>query len=434
MFYSFNLSATFSNHGKRIVALFCFILVGGGVFAQQQADSLPLTAIVAKGMINVRNGKLVERIVVLIRNGKILQAGSELKIPAHATLISLADSYLMPGLIDAHSHLCHDYSYDLEKVPGSNIITESVMLNDAARAMLGVKNARSLLMAGYTTARDLGNSGTHADVALKKAINEGWTMGPRLYVSTRALSPIGGQFPRMDVELQRSVISREYVEINGVDDAHRAVRQAIFDGADCIKIIVNNDRLVLSAEELTAIVQEAQRAGLRVAAHATQGDGPALLAIKAGVNSIEHGYTLSEAVLTMMASAGIYLVPTDARGVSRYQQRIQRALAAGVKIAFGSDTYYQHSNLNRGQITVGTYRSYMDAGMSNLQILQSATMHPGSLLAGEGKIGLIEPGYFADIIAVAENPLENILTLEKVHFVMKEGVVVKNDKRRSDGK
>lgn len=231
----------------------------------------------------------------------------------------------------------------------------------------------------------------------------------------------------MDIELQRSIISREYVEINGVDDARGAVRQAIFDGADCIKVIVNNDRLVLSTEELTAIVQEAKRAGLQVAAHATQGDGPALLAIKAGVNSIEHGYTLSEPVLKMMASEGIYLVPTDRSGVSRYQQRIQRALGAGVKIAFGSDMYYKDPISNRGQLTVGTYRSYIDAGMTSLQILQSATMHPGSLVAGEGKIGLIEPGYFADIIAVAENPLENILTLEKVHFVMKEGIVVKND-------
>jgi imidazolonepropionase-like amidohydrolase len=427
MFFEFNYFQAIGGYCRRILALVCFLFVIECVFAQQQVDSLPITAIVAKGMIDVRNGKLVERIVVLVRDGKILQAGSGLKIPKNATLISLADSYLLPGLVDAHSHLCHDYSYDLEKIPGSNIITESVMLDDAGRAMLGVKNARSLLLSGYTTARDLGNSGTNADVALKKAINEGWTPGPRLYVSTRALSPIGGQFPQMNIALQRITISREYVEINGVEDARRAVRQAIFDGADCIKIIVNNNRLVLSAEELSAIVQEAQRAGLRVAAHATQGDGPALLAIKSGVNSIEHGYTLSESTLKMMAGAGIYLVPTDARGVSRYQQRIQRALAAGIKIAFGSDMYYKDPNLNRGQVTVGTYRSYIEAGMTNVQILQSATMHPGTLVAGEGKIGLIEPGYFADIIAVAENPLENILTLEKVQFVMKEGVVFKND-------
>lgn len=412
---------------QRIVAWVCLMFMISSIRAQSSADSLPVTAIVAKGMIDVRNGKLIGHVVVLVRDGKILQAASGLKIPKNATIISLTDSYLMPGLVDAHSHLCHEYAYELEKIPGSNIIAESVMLNDAERAMLGVKNARSLLMSGFTTARDLGNAGEHADVALRNVINQGWTIGPRLYVSTRALAPIGGQFPPTDNDLQRILIAREYVEINGVEDARRAVRQAIFDGADCIKIIVNNNKLVLNMEELTAIVQEAQRAGLRVAAHATQGDGPALLAIKAGVNSIEHGYTLSEATLKLMSSQGIYLVPTDARGVSRYQQRIQRAISAGVKIAFGSDMYYKHPTLGRGELTAGIYRSYIDAGMTKPQILQSATMHPGALVAGEGKIGLIEPGYFADIIAVAENPLENISTIEKVHFVMKEGVVFKND-------
>jgi imidazolonepropionase-like amidohydrolase len=423
-----------SNYCRQLFIIFCLFLIVEHASAQQRTDSLPTTAIIAKGMIDVRNGKLVEGIVVLVRNGKIFQVGPKLKIPENANLISLTDSYLLPGLVDAHSHLCHEYTYELEKVPGSNIVTESVMLDDASRAMLGVKNARSLIMSGFTTARDLGNSGTNADVALKKAIDKGWTIGPRLYVSTRALAPIGGQFPSMDNELQRAVISKQYVEINGPDDARRAVRQAIFDGANCIKIIVNNNKLVLSSEELTTIVQEAQGAGLRVAAHATQGDGPALLAIKAGVNSIEHGYTLSDTVLKIMASRGIYLVPTDAPGVPRYQQRIQRALAAGVKIAFGSDMYYEHPNSNRGQMTVGMYRSYVDAGMTNLQILQSATMHPGALIAGDGQIGLIEPGYFADIIAVPENPLDNILSLERVSFVMKEGLVVKMPEARRNVK
>ena len=176
---------------------------------------------------------------------------------------------------------------------------------------------------------------------------------------------------------------------------------------------------------MTAIVDEAKRAGLKVAAHATNGDGPSLLAIKAGVSSIEHGYTLSSEVLQLMAEKNIYLVPTDAQGVERYQKRIQRAIAAKVKIAFGSDLYYYNANITRGQMAVGSYVSYKEAGMTNLQVLQSATMHPGELLAGEGKIGLLQNGYFADIIAVEENPLDNIRTLEKVVFVMKEGEVIK---------
>jgi imidazolonepropionase-like amidohydrolase len=127
-----------------------------------------------------------------------------------------------------------------------------------------------------------------------------------------------------------------------------------------------------------------------------------------------------------MSEKNIYLVPTDASGVERYQKRIQRALAANVKIAFGSDLYYYNPQTTRGQIAVGSYRSYKESGMTNLQILQSATMHPGILLAGEGKIGLLQNGYFADIIASDENPLDNIRTLENVVFIMKGGDVIKN--------
>lgn len=384
-----------------------------------------LTVLMAKALIDVQNGKTVVNPVLYIRDGKIEKIGTGLPIPDGAKIINLSDKYILPGLIDAHTHLCHEYYSELERVSGANTITETVKLTEGDRALLGAKYAREMLMSGYTSVRDLGNSGVNSAVALRDAINKGWVIGPHLFVSTRALSPIGGQFSKMTPEVQNLIISKEYIEINSIDDARKAVRQAIYDGADCIKIIVNNGRLVLSEEELTAIVGEAKRAGLKVAAHATNGDGPSLLAIKAGVNSIEHGYTLSSEVLQLMAEKNIYLVPTDAQGVERYQKRIQRAVAAKVKIAFGSDLYYYNANITRGQMAAGSYGSYKDAGMTNLQVLQSATMHPGELLAGEGKIGLLQNGYFADIIAVEENPLDNIRTLEKVVFVMKEGEVIK---------
>lgn len=385
-----------------------------------------LSVLIAKALIDVQNGKTIMDPVIYIRDGKIESMGSELEIPAGAKLIDLSGKYILPGLIDAHTHLCHEYHYELEKVSGANTITETVKLSEGERALLGARHAREMLMAGYTSARDLGNSGVSSAVALREAISKGWVIGPRLFVSTRALSPTGGQFARMTPEVQRQVITKEYVEINGIDEARKAVRQSIYDGADCIKIIVNNDRLVLDEAELRAIVEEARRAGVKVAAHATQGDGPALAAIHAGVSSIEHGYTLSAEVLRFMAEKNIYLVPTDAPGVERYQKRIQRALEANVRIAFGSDMYYYDPERTRGQVTVSTYRTYKDAGMTNLQILQSATMHPGTLLAGEGKIGLLKDGYYADIIALEENPLENIHALEKVVFVMKGGEVVKS--------
>ncbi|RFS16282.1 amidohydrolase family protein [Emticicia sp. C21] len=384
-----------------------------------------VTVLMAKALIDVQNGKTVVNPVLYIRNGKIEKIGTGLPIPDGAKIINLSDKYILPGLIDAHTHLCHEYYGELERVSGANIIIETVKLTEGDRALLGAKYAREMLMSGYTSVRDLGNSGMNSAVALRDAINKGWIIGPRLFVTTRALSPIGGQFSKMTPEVQNVIISKEYIEINSIDDARKAVRQAIYDGADCIKIIVNNGRLVLSEEELTAIVDEAKRAGLKVAAHATNGDGPSLLAIKAGVSSIEHGYTLSSEVLQLMAEKNIYLVPTDAQGVERYQKRIQRAVAAKVKIAFGSDLYYYNASITRGQMAASSYGTYKEAGMTNLQILQSATMHPGDLLAGEGKIGLLLNGYFADIIAVEENPLDNIRTLEKVVFVMKEGEIIK---------
>ncbi len=393
-----------------------------------------LTVIKAKGLIDVRNGKLIEQAVIHILNGKIEKVGSNLEIPADATVINLTDKYLLPGLIDAHTHLCHEYQYELEKVPGANIVVETAIIDNATRALIGARNARDMINSGYTTVRDLGNSGVNADIALRDAINKNWIPGPRVFASTRAISPIGGQFTRMPDDVRRELVPKEYVEISGVEEARRAVKKAIYDGADCIKIIVNNDRMCLNQEELNAIVEEAHKANLKVAAHATNGDGPSLMAIKAGVNSIEHGYTLSSDVLKLMAAQGIYLVPTDRTGVERYQQRIKRALAANVKIAFGSDMYFLDAQRNRGQVTASTYRSYIAAGMNNVQILQSATMNPGILTAGEGKVGLLEKGYFADIIALDKNPLTNIEAIENVVFVMKEGKVISMERQVNNSK
>lgn len=416
---------------KGMAQVICIILISNITMLGQTPDNnqeelSKLTVLIGKGLIDVEHGITIDHPVIYIRNGVIEKVGTNLEIPENAKIINLSNNYIMPGMIDAHTHLCHEYNRDLNTVPGANTIAETVLLSEGDRALLGARNAREMLYSGFTSARDLGNSGIGAAISLRNAINNNWVIGPRLFTSTRALSPIGGQFVKMTPEIHSSIVLREYVEINNVDEARKAVRQTIYDGADVIKVIVNNGRLVLSEEELTAIVEEAKRAGLKIAAHATNGDLPSLLAVKAGVNSIEHGYTISSDVLKLMAEKDIYLVPTDREGVDRYQKRIQRALAANVKIAFGSDKYYKVNGQTRGQLAIGTYQSYKLAGMSNLQILQSATMNPGNLIAGKEKIGLLKQGYYADIIAVEENPLENIQTLENVLFVMKEGIIYKN--------
>jgi len=400
-----------------IILSFAFLLVNA-----QNKVSADRIAVTAKRMIDVRSGKEIPDVVILIEKNKIVAVGSNLKIPDSLHIIALGDVTILPGLIDAHTHLLHQY-YARYGDDNSNRILEMVQLGPAKRALLGAKLAREMLEAGFTSVRDLGNSGINADIALRDAINNGDVSGPRMFVSTRALSPVGGQFQSLTPEAQQ-LINQEYVQINGVDEARKAVRQAIYDGADCIKIIANTGNRRLSFEEMKVIVEEAKRANLPVAAHATDGDGPSMSAAEAGVNSIEHAYTISDTVLNLMAKKNIFLVPTDASGVVRYQERIKRALKAGVRIAIGSDIYYEFPGKTRGQVCAGMYKTYVTSGMTNIEVLRAATINPADLI-GNNSIGAIEVGKFADIIAVKGSPMTDISVLEQVFFVMKNGKVYK---------
>jgi imidazolonepropionase-like amidohydrolase len=317
------------------------------------------------------------------------------------------------------------------------------------RALLGAAMGREDLQAGITTVRDLGNSGLNGDVALRDAINEGWVEGPRIRASTRALSAAGGQFGGLAAEAQK-IIDQEYVVISGVEDARRAVRQAFYDGADLIKVIVNTGPRVVSLEEMKVIVDEAHRVNKTVAAHAI-GDLATRIAAEAGVNSIEHAYTIPDDVLKIMAEKKIYLVPTDylasvylnfapanmtaeqrkrqEAGVAGFtkgsRDRLARAVKFGVPVAFGSDEYYQFPNSTRGQSSLQAFRAYTESGMTPIQILRSATVNAADLIGWSDRVGTIEAGKLADIIAVPGDPLKDLTTVEHVNFVMKNGKVVK---------
>jgi imidazolonepropionase-like amidohydrolase len=379
-------------------------------------------AVTAKRMIDVRSGKEIPDVVILIEKNKITGVGSNLKIPDSTQIIALGDVTLLPGLIDAHTHLLHQY-YTKHGDDNSNRILEMVQLGPAKRALLGARLAREMLQSGFTAVRDLGNSSINADIALRDAINNGDVTGSRMFVSTRAISPAGGQFSSVTPEAQQ-LFSQEYVQISGAEEARKAVRQAIFDGADCIKVIANSGNRRLSFEEMKIIVEEAKRANLPVAVHATDGDGPSMTAVEAGASSIEHAYTVSESVLNLMAKKNIFLVPTDATGVTKYQDRIKRAIKAGVRIAIGSDIYYEFPGKTRGQVCAGMYKTYVASGMTNIEVLRAATINPADLI-GNNSIGAIEVGRFADIIAVKGNPMNDISVLEGVVFVMKDGKVYK---------
>ena len=408
-----------------------------------QAQSIVLRA---SRMVDVVSGKIVPDAVVLIENGKIAKVGSSLPVPSGAEVIDLGNVTLLPGLIDCHTHLLMDFDAEIGD-DSANVLAMVGSMSTAKRALRGVMMGREMLEAGFTTVRDLGSSGMSGDRALRDAIAEGWVVGPRMVVSTRPLAPTGGQFGPLTPAAQQ-MIDGEYAVISGVDDARRAVRQAVYDGAIWIKIIIDEGLRTLSPEEVKVIVEEAHRMRRPVAAHAVE-DAAVRMAIDAGVDSIEHAYKVSDESLKLMAEKHIVLVPTDgpveSYGIStqgtpeqreetrkgftslveRNRQRLQRAIKAGVPVAFGTDVYYRIAGMTRGQVAVSSVRAYASSGMSPLEIIRSATSNAAALLRYSELIGSIKPGAYADIIAVPGDPLTDIKALEHVVFVMRGGKVIK---------
>jgi imidazolonepropionase-like amidohydrolase len=436
---------------SKIYFLFLAIFVFSAINNFSQAPAPKRTAVKAARMLDVKTGGVITNAVVLIENGRITDAGSGLAIPAGIDIIDLGGAMLMPGLIDSHTHLLQNYDPNLQGDDPNMILTVTQM-GTTKRALLGAAMGREMLEAGFTAVRDLGNSGVNGDVALRDAIREGWVVGPRMVASTRALSAAGGQFGRVAPEMQK-ILDQEYVIVSGVEEARKAVRQAFYDGADCIKVIVNTGPRVLTLEEMKTIVEEAHRVNRKVAAHAI-GDLATRISAEAGVDSIEHAYTIPDDVLKMMAEKKIYLVPTDypaefyfeafptppglmpeqiaaqKQGAVQFaagnQKRLERAVKAGVKIAAGSDEYYRIPGKTRGQSALLMFRSYALSGMTPIDIIRAATINAADLLVGErAQFGVIEKGKFADLIAVPGDPLKDITELEKVSFVMKGGVVIK---------
>jgi imidazolonepropionase-like amidohydrolase len=409
----------------------------------------PVTAVRCGRLIDVKAGRAIPNAVILIENGRITAVGPEVKVPSGARVIDLGSATVLPGLIDVHTHLL--LSFDPDNPDEDGVTLSALGLGTTRRALLGAANAREMLEAGFTTVRDLGNSGRNGDVALRDAIGKGWVPGPRMQVSTRALSPVGGQFERLSTRFPE-LTADEYAEVTGVEEARRAVRQALVDGATVIKVIVNNNASTLTLDEMKAIVEEAHRSGFKVAAHAI-GDEPTRTAAQAGVDSIEHAYVVPDDVLRLMAEKKIYLVPTDypvdfflrlsranlktpeqekqartnlEQTVARSRDRLARAIKAGVPVAAGSDEYYAIPGQTRGETARLMFRAYAGAGMKPLDVLRAATIDAAALLGWEKRLGSLEPGKYADLIAVPGDPLEDAGQLEKVGFVMKGGVVVRD--------
>jgi imidazolonepropionase-like amidohydrolase len=419
--------------------------------AAERPEGARTIAVRAGRLIDGTGGAPIANAVILIQGERITALGAQVTIPAGAEVIDLSGATVLPGLIDCHTHMLT--SFQGSGGDDANILRTLAQMSTAKRALLGARLGREALEAGVTSVRDLGNSGLNGDVALRDAINAGWVPGPRIQASTRALSPAGGQTGGLTPEAQK-LIDQEYVVISGVEEARRAVRQAFYDGAECIKVIVDaGPGRLLSLEELKVIVEEAHRVGRKVAAHAVT-DPAVRLAAEAGVDSVEHAYGASDAAFKLMAERKVFLVPTDPTPdialavlrrpdmtpaqreqmearmkqlATRAHERVARSLKAGVRIAAGSDMYYEVPGKTRGEASLSMLRSYAESGISPAEVIRAATASAAELLGWQDRVGTLAPGKYADLIAVTGDPLKEISELERVRLVMKGGKVVKNE-------
>lgn len=416
--------------------------------------ALPTTPVAAQGPADVviRTGQLFDGtsetmkqgVSILVRNGRIAAVGTNIVAPTGAEIIDLSGWTVLPGFIDLHTHLTSDPSRGF---------TESQLHNfPGYAAILGAKNARLTLLAGFTTVQNVG-AREFADIALRDAISRGVVPGPRMFTAGKSLSITGGHCDRGGYRPDLGV-EPDWKEgiINGADQARAAVRYQIKYGADVIKVCATAG--VMSAgseigpaqtteEELRAIVETAHMLHRKVTVHAHGREG-ILNALRAGVNSIQHGSLLDDEIIAMLKEKKVYLVPTmmaydfvfreanegrmspnsakkaiEVTPMARESHR--RAIAAGVPIAFGTDAgVYDHGK------NADEFRLLVEAGLSPARALLAATREAANSM-GLNDFGTVEPGKFADIVAVRGNPLEGTAVLKNVGFVMKEGIVYKRD-------
>ena len=385
--------------------------------------------------LDVAAGKLVDGATLLVR-GERIEAVQPTEIPAGAEVIELGTLTLVPGLIDCHTHLTDDIE--------GHWVHREVLETPADAALRGAKNARKTLLAGFTTVRDVGSTG-FADVALMHAIDQGWVPGPRMFPAGHAIGITGGHAD--STGYAPGILERgpESGIADGVDQVIQAVRCQIKYGAKVIKTCATAGVLSFegpvgaqqySLEELTALVTEAHRHGLKVAAHAHGASG-IKDAIRAGVDSIEHGSEIDDEAIAMMKERGTFLVPTTyladrialdelppqirAKAESilpRAKENLRHAIAAGVKIANGSDAAVYPHGENAHELA-----ALVERGMTPLGALRAATLNACELI-GVSDRGEIAPGKLADLIAVPGDPLKDITVLQHVAFVMKGGEIV----------
>jgi imidazolonepropionase-like amidohydrolase len=466
-----------------LAASFFALLSAGQVAAQSSAS---ITLVKAGRLLDPRTGNVLSPAAVLIEGNKIKEIGSptKLQMPLGAKIVDLGNATLLPGLIDSHTHLFMDVVMPAEaerarRFNGGFVPAQllDIVESPSKRVLLGAQMAREDLESGITTVRNLGHSGIDGDVALRDAINAGRLVGPRILASGRKLITRGSYLQSLNPALSDAILNQEFLMIDGADRAREAVRRNEFQNVDVIKVTADEN---LTVPELAAAIEEAHRAHLKVAVHAI--DSTSIqTAIDAGADSIEHGNEATDVQLKQMRDKGMFFdfTPTsyggfftkifeattamslelrpkrleadersrqrfndlaqllksgakfpdesDERENQRYNRLVQRVLKSGVKFAAGTDSSWFYPGKTRGQTSVSRFPTLHEAGMQPLDVIRAITTNAAEMLGWQDRVGAVEPGKFADLVAVAADPIADITELERVRFVMKNGEVVRND-------
>lgn len=415
-----------------LIATAMTLCASSALVAETTGRTVPETVILAAGLLDPASGTLTRNVRIVVRDRRIAaiepQKGGE---PVGKDVIDYRQSIVMPGLMDTHVHL------GLATIP-----EEKQPESDAWIVMRAQRLAGEMLRAGFTTVRDLGNERNYLLTDLRRAIDQGWIVGPTIINAGRVIAPFGGQsgrsFPVPSAEGPTWL--KEYTDSDGPQAIVRAVRENIYYGAQVIKLVADQKPYYYSETEVRAAVDEAHRAGRKVAVHVAGGPA-ARNVINAGADSIEHGFDLTTQDLELMRERGTYLSTTDfaypqlliifrgnepiARSwADRIRNRLERADKIGVKLAFGTDAIWVDPKRTRGEVMIDFIEAYKAAGVSNLKTVQAMTVNAAQLLGVAADRGRLTVGTYADLVIVPSNPLQDLDALRTPLLVMKEGAVV----------
>ena len=423
---------------KPVLSLALACVVAASTLSAQAPAAPPaaaVTVIRAGRLLDPEAGRILINQIIVVEGTRIREVGPNVAIPAGAQVIDLSQATVMPGLVEAHNHLALTY----KPVPENNVYYYTyVQESTALRAIQAASNGMQMLNSGFTIVRDMGNNGNYADTALRQAIDQGWIPGPTIINSGIIIGGMGGQFfPTPEMAKDHNIVYPEYLDADTQDEMVKAIRQNVLFGAKVIKICVDCKPYGYTADEIRFIIAEAAKSGMKVEGHVQTVNG-ARNAIAAGIWSIAHSTGLNDEMHKLMAQKRIWRVGTETppglaghpvtpEAYKRTVDGLKNAYDNKVPLTFSTDADYWVEGKTRGELALEFIKTWQDAGIPTADTLRAMTINGYKVSETETTRGPIKAGYFADLIAVPGNPLEDLDTLKRVHFVMKNGLVFKKD-------